>query len=313
VVLLLAAGWAVIALPPLVVQQGKADANTYLNAITATRATVVQAIGGLAVLFGVAVAWLTLQQNQRAHAQTLTANQTALEKTLTANREALDDTLATTRRGQVTDRFGKAIEQLGSDKLDVRVGGVYALEQIASDSAELRPSITEVLTAFVRRHAAWHLGEKPLWESGHPDADIAAVIAVLCRRDASSDRVPIDLSFTDLGESDFSDADLRDARLSGTRFLNAKLIDADLRGARLWYTVLETADARGARFDRADLRNVSMNEYTQLEGASYRDAILIEIYANGADFSKADLSGAHIQGVHKAKPAVADRLVLKEP
>ncbi len=277
---LIAAGWVAIAIPPLIVQQGKADPNAYLNAITATRATVVQAIGGIAVLFGVVVAWLTLQQN---------------------------------RRSQVTDRFSKAIEQLGSDKLDVRIGGVYALEQIATDSAELRPSITEILTAFVRQHAQWHLGEKSLWESGHPDADIQAVIAVLCRRDASSDRMPIDLSHTDLGEADLSDVNLREARLSGVRFLNAKLIDADLRGARLWYTVLETADARGARFGRADLRNVSMNEYTQLEGASFRDAILIDIYADGADFSKSDLSGAHIHGVHKAKPPVPDRLVLDEP
>jgi hypothetical protein len=29
------------------------------------------------------------------------------------------------RQGQVTDRYGKAIEQLGSDKLDVRIGAIY--------------------------------------------------------------------------------------------------------------------------------------------------------------------------------------------
>ena len=33
------------------------------------------------------------------------------------------------RVGQVTDRYTKAIEQLGSDKLDVRIGGIYALER----------------------------------------------------------------------------------------------------------------------------------------------------------------------------------------
>ena len=40
------------------------------------------------------------------------------------------------REGQVTDRYTKAIEQLGSDKLDVRIGGIYALERIAHDSVE---------------------------------------------------------------------------------------------------------------------------------------------------------------------------------
>lgn len=37
-------------------------------------------------------------------------------------------------QGQVTDRYTKAIEQLGSDKLNIRLGGIYALERIARDS-----------------------------------------------------------------------------------------------------------------------------------------------------------------------------------
>jgi hypothetical protein len=40
------------------------------------------------------------------------------------------------REGQVTDRCTKAIEQLGSDKLGVRIGGIYALERVARDSAK---------------------------------------------------------------------------------------------------------------------------------------------------------------------------------
>ena len=39
------------------------------------------------------------------------------------------------RQGQITDRYTKAIDQLGSEKLDVRIGGIYALERIARDSA----------------------------------------------------------------------------------------------------------------------------------------------------------------------------------
>src|SRR5689334_64926 len=57
------------------------------------------------------------------------------------------------REGQVTDRYTKAIEQLGSDKLDVRIGGIYALERIARDSAKDHPTVMEVLTAFVREHS----------------------------------------------------------------------------------------------------------------------------------------------------------------
>src|SRR5580658_3202078 len=62
-------------------------------------------------------------------------------------------TLALTEQGQVTDRYTKAIEQLGSDKLDVRIGGIYALERVARDSVRDHPTVMEVLTAFIREHS----------------------------------------------------------------------------------------------------------------------------------------------------------------
>jgi hypothetical protein len=50
----------------------------------------------------------------------------------------------------VTARYTKAIEQLGSDRLDVRVGGIYALECIAHDSPRDHLAVLEVLAAFIR-------------------------------------------------------------------------------------------------------------------------------------------------------------------
>jgi hypothetical protein len=51
-------------------------------------------------------------------------------KTTALTRRAIE----LTEQGQVADRYSKAIEQLGSDKgLDVRIGGIYALERIARD------------------------------------------------------------------------------------------------------------------------------------------------------------------------------------
>src|SRR5215813_2164012 len=38
------------------------------------------------------------------------------------------------RSGQVTDRLTRAVEQLGSSNPQVRMGAIYALEQIAYDS-----------------------------------------------------------------------------------------------------------------------------------------------------------------------------------
>ncbi len=53
----------------------------------------------------------------------------------------------------MTDRYTKAIERLGSDKLDVRIGGIYALERVARDSARDHPTVIEVLAAFIREHS----------------------------------------------------------------------------------------------------------------------------------------------------------------
>ncbi len=53
------------------------------------------------------------------------------------------ENLKVSQEGQITDRFAKAIEQLGAvdaksgkKKLEVRLGGIYALERIANESKE---------------------------------------------------------------------------------------------------------------------------------------------------------------------------------
>lgn len=38
-------------------------------------------------------------------------------------------TYALNRRGQITDRFTNAIDQLGSDKVEMQLGGIFALER----------------------------------------------------------------------------------------------------------------------------------------------------------------------------------------
>ena len=86
----------------------------------------------------------------------------------------------------MTDRYTKAIEQLGSDKLDVRIGGVYALERIARDSARDHPTVMEVLAAFIREHSrdSGHcLSPAPTCRNGRR-ADVQAAVTVIGRRDS---------------------------------------------------------------------------------------------------------------------------------
>jgi cation transport ATPase len=56
-----------------------------------------------------------------------------------------------TRRGQITERFTKALERLGSDQQYVRIGGILALEQIVRDAPEQAATdAARVLNHFIR-------------------------------------------------------------------------------------------------------------------------------------------------------------------
>lgn len=44
--------------------------------------------------------------------------------------------LRISREGQITERFTRAVDQLGSKSKDVQLGGIYALQQISRSSPE---------------------------------------------------------------------------------------------------------------------------------------------------------------------------------
>jgi Pentapeptide repeats (9 copies) len=60
----------------------------------------------------------------------------------------LTDRDATERR--ITELYTKAVEQLGSDKAPVRLGGLYALERLAQDNRAHRQTIVNVICAYLR-------------------------------------------------------------------------------------------------------------------------------------------------------------------
>ena len=178
----------------------------------------------------------------------------------------------------MTDRYTKAIEQLGSKELDVRIGGIYALERIARDSAKDHPAVMEVLAAFIREHS------REQWPPPDPDnpdqlrltrPDVQAAATVAGRRNAKRDIRPIDLTRADLTRTDLTGAHLParldGADLTGVHLTGARLNDADLTGAHLNDADLTRArltgtDLTGAQLDGADLTGA------RLTGARLNDA-----------------------------------------
>jgi hypothetical protein len=118
----------------------------------------------------------------------------------------------------VTDRYTKAIEQLGSDKIDVRIGGIYALDRIASDSRRDSPTVMKVLAAFIREHSREPL---PVPEPGVPSLehmvrpDVQAAATVIAGRDSSRDRDRINLANVNLAYADLTAGDLSGVNLAG--------------------------------------------------------------------------------------------------
>jgi hypothetical protein len=155
------------------------------------------------------------------------------------------------QEGQITERFTRSIEHLGSDKLQVRLGGIYALGRIARDCKRDQDAISEVLCAYVRDRAKWE-------ESGAPKCssiDIQAVLTLLGSQTWARDprRPWLNLSGTDLRGADLCWAHLEMANLTGSHLEGARLVDAHLEGAYFTNASVDGADFTGAHLDRADL------------------------------------------------------------
>jgi uncharacterized protein YjbI with pentapeptide repeats len=254
------------------------------------------------------------------------------------NRQVATQTHARDLQGQITERFTRAIDQLGNSTLDIRLGGIYALERIARDSDADYPQIIEVLTAFIRVHAPRRLGPadpdagEAVESRTKPRADVQAALTVLGRRDAEREVstgvvTRLDLSTTSLWGADLRDADLRSADLTATdleaatlmwanleraQLSWARLDDAKLPLARLAYANLTRATLKRSSLSSANLEQADLSEanlegaflaHAHLEGAHLREAqlgraVLSEAHLERADLSEADLRGVRSDGAH---------------
>ncbi|MFF4622282.1 pentapeptide repeat-containing protein [Nonomuraea jabiensis] len=250
----------------------------YATAVNNIRTALLQGVGGLMLLIGAYLTWRQLQLS---------------------------------RHGQATESFAAAIAHLGDPSVDVRLGGVYALERISRSSTDDRLTIGEILSAFVRNRAcdpqrdtrhARHATTAASVNLSLRAPDIHAALTVLGRRDtvrgqvlhldrlvlpkanlASARLRDADFHFSDLTEAAFVGADLTRADLTGVRLAGAILADAifyqaDLRDAVLTGAIAEGIDLRGADLTKADLRNANLRgarlDYGDLRGASLAGAVL---------------------------------------
>lgn len=233
------------------------------------RGQLIQVLAGLIVVAGAAATWLQIQ---------------------------------VARESQITERFSRAVDHLGSDKLDVRIGGIYALERLALNSPADRASVARILAAFVREHAPWLVGSPDGPEHPTPEVDdtlpwlsnrandVQIAVHVLARRPRNADDPQLLLTYTDLRGLYLSEGRLDDALLRHSNLARSWLKDMSLERSELVDSDLRQAKLTGARMTDADLR------FAQLQRADLRDAVLRNADLRGADLTGARLEGADLTG-----------------
>jgi hypothetical protein len=177
-------------------------------------------------------------------------------------RHRLDrETNQLSRDSNFTDRYTKAVEQLGHASPDVQLGGIYALERIAFDSVRDREVIRDVLSSLIREHSAPPPNNSTESDEAHPDESaiptrppttVQASLTVLGRRPSDFVGGP------DLSGSYLAGANLHGANLVQADLSEANLTGADLRNANLTGANLTNAILHGANLTRADLTNADL-------------------------------------------------------
>jgi hypothetical protein len=78
-------------------------------------------------------------------------------RSLASNRQAIAALrqAEVAQRNHIVEMFNRAVDQLGNDKLEVRLGAIYTLKRISGDPQyiDYRLPILETLTAYVRERS----------------------------------------------------------------------------------------------------------------------------------------------------------------
>jgi Pentapeptide repeats (8 copies) len=213
------------------------------------RATLVQIVGGVALILTFAATWMQIADA----------------------RKATNRTLELTESQQETERFTRAVDGLGSERFALRLGGIFSLDQVGRDSARTRAPIVHLMAAYLKQHAPRDDKDPRLGfflypatcRTLQPTEDTQAALATILRFRTSR----LDLSRINVFGVRASGADFRGVNLTGSQLAGADLRGAHFNGARLYGADLRGACLNGAVFGNAGLGNANLR-YADLSGAS---------------------------------------------
>ncbi len=215
----------------------------------------------------------------------------------------------------ITERFSKAVEQIGNTKEEVVIGGIYSLERIAKDSPEDQWTIMEVLISYIRKNSPIPSNiqqlepaarEKALEKLPSVSIPVQAALTVIGRRKVENDQAGDNLAGTtdsnkikilDLSRTNLREANLIRANLDRANLEGANLYLANLNGAYLIGAILIVAKLTQANLTEANLTEANLNGAELYRGWLNR-ANLREANLNGANLNRANLNGAELWGAN---------------
>jgi hypothetical protein len=227
-------------------------------------------------------------------------------------------TLRVNQEGQITDRFTKAVDQLGSSQMRVRIGGIFALQRIASDSERDYWPIIEVLCAYARESEEPpridETLEVPVIEAPH---DIQIIADVLKRRKhylghGETERINLrlaDLRGASLGFPSYEHGIPAASHWEGAIFDRAKLDHVHFTGCHLDGANFGFASLEGASFFYACLDAASFDG-ANLAGARFHQSSLVGAVLIGANLEGADLEDANLNGAYLDETVLDDAYLL---
>jgi hypothetical protein len=208
------------------------------------------------------------------------------------------------RHTQITEQFSNAADQLGAERVEVRIGAVHTLDRLtmtATGEQGLWDNLTvyQLLAAYVKAQA-------PLPPRALDDDE---------RRRSVQRYMTLEIESLRKRAPDVQNAleviGARVKKLPTGREFSAFLADTDLRGADLANLQLNTADLRGSRLDYASGRLADTQQpaelaFARLQGATLRCAHLESVNLSGAQLQNADLRDAVLTGARGLETAQLD-------
>lgn len=236
---------------------------------------------------------------------TKAVNQLGAQKTLHKRtpqplyKKDADGNFITDGQGQLiiqrTDR-GKTVAKWESwtesePNLEIRLGGLFALERISQVSEREHIAVMETICAYIRENAKSRLEIEATDDApaqyAPPRADIQMAVKILGRR--GQPRIEQEAALDPPYRLDLRGADLAVVDFSGRKFGPAHLSRTSLQGA--W---LDNTSFVGADFASANMSDAWFEE-ANLSHARFDEAILNGAWMVGADLTAAALDGAELR------------------